>query len=355
MIAQYSDIIIIGAGLTGLTLAYLLKQTKHTVTILEGRHRVGGRIHTLYPAGEPPQDMGATWLGMKHLDLVDLIQELNLDIFPQEMGDKAIYEPMSINPPQLVQLPANHDPSYRIKGGSSHIIKSLASKLTYAQILTNQVVKCIKLTGDRVEVESARAKFSAARIVSTLPPYLLFDSIQMEPSLPKEISDIGRQTHTWMGASIKVSLVYDRPFWQSEGTSGTIFSHVGPITEMYDHSDIDNKRYALKGFMNSHYYSLNEKARRQLILQQLIKYYGEKAATPLAYHEIVWSQEVMTYREYKSHVLPHQNNGHAAYRYSYWDGKLILAGTETSARHPGYMDGAVGSAKYIFNQLKEFK
>jgi monoamine oxidase len=39
-------IFIIGGGLTGLTLAYLLSKSKYNVTILEASRRLGGRIHT---------------------------------------------------------------------------------------------------------------------------------------------------------------------------------------------------------------------------------------------------------------------------------------------------------------------
>lgn len=43
---QKSNIIVIGAGLAGLTCAYCLLQKEFDVTIYEARERVGGRVLT---------------------------------------------------------------------------------------------------------------------------------------------------------------------------------------------------------------------------------------------------------------------------------------------------------------------
>lgn len=346
-----SDIIIIGGGLTGLTLAYLLRTKNVKVKIIEARERLGGRIFTKYNVGQAPQEMGATWLGKKHRALIKLLNELGVEIFEQVLGDRAIYEAISTSPPQLVHLPPNTEPSYRIQGGTSKLIHILTERLNTDDIFLGKVVKSIEKEGKEIRVKTAQNEFEASYVISTLPPYLLTSTIQCSPELPADLLRIAKQTHTWMGESIKVSLSYAEPFWRAENRSGTIVSNVGPIPEMYDHSNVEDTSYALKGFFNGAYFSVSKEERLALVLRQLEKYFGAVARDFIAYEETVWRKETYTFIPYPSHVLPHQNNGHSVYQKAYWNGQLYLAGTETATDFPGYMEGAVRSALSVFQQL----
>lgn len=346
-----TDIAIIGGGLTGLMLAYLLRKTDLTVTVIEARDRLGGRILTTYQDRTSPIEMGATWLGNQHQELQKILKELNIEIFEQVLGDTAIYEPISTSPPQLVSLPPNTDPSYRIRGGSSQLISRLAEHLKPDQLHLGQVVKSIQQQGERVHIQTASHLFDADIVVSTLPPFLLTQSVGMEPALPENLMSIASQTHTWMGESIKVSLVYKTPFWRAGNSSGTIMSNVGPIPEMYEHANYEDSFFALKGFLNGAYFSVSREERLALVMNQLKKYYGPQAETYLKYAEKVWRNEVFTFAPYASHVLPHQHNGHPVYQQPYWNGKLFVAGAETSPQFPGYMEGAIRSAQAVCKQI----
>jgi len=138
-----TDVIIIGAGLTGLTLAYKLTELSIPIVILEARNRVGGRIFTKHDPSQSPLEMGATWLGEKHTALIDLLNKLKIEIFEQKLGETAIYESISTSPPQLVKLGPNEAPSYWIKGGSDSLINALAAGLSSDQVKLGQVVKAI--------------------------------------------------------------------------------------------------------------------------------------------------------------------------------------------------------------------
>jgi monoamine oxidase len=295
--------------------------------------------------------MGATWLGRKHVQLCSLLESLGLEVFPQRLGASAIYEPISTSPFQLVSLPEDEEPSLRIKGGTATLIEALAREIPPGEIQTGCRVTRLVERPDGLEVETREKTYTAARVVSTLPPYLLKNSVSFSPPLPGALSDLMGQTHTWMGESIKFSLVYNEPFWRESKSSGTVFSNVGPVTEMYDHANWEDSAYALKGFLNGGYYSLPKQERLRRILSQLGTYYGDVVETYLDYHEGLWAGEWATFAPYGRPVYPHQNNGNALYQKAAMNGRLLLAGTETAAAFPGYMEGAVQSARRAYAQL----
>ena len=344
-------IIIIGAGLTGLTAAYFLKKEGIFATILEARARVGGRIHTIYHEDEAPIERGATWLGKKHGHLLKLLKELKIDAFIQHLGKFAVYEPTSLSHPQVVHLPPNNDPSYRIIGGSTNLIDTLKGFLDEEQIQLRQIVQSIENQGNKVCVKTNKGDFYGDAVITTLPPFLLTKTIKFAPPLPSDFMDISTNTHTWMGESIKVGLTFKKAFWLEGQTSGTIMSNVGPIPEMYDQSDFEGKHFALVGFMNGSFFSLTKEERKEMILKQLEKYYGAQVREFLSYEEAIWRKEEFTFKNYESHILPHQNNGNAAFQETYFAGKLLIAGAETAKSYPGYMDGAVQSAIRVVRSI----
>lgn len=346
-----TDTIIIGAGLTGLYLGYRLVEAGQEVLILDARSRVGGRILTDNAPGQAPVELGATWLGKKHTALVGLLEKLDLPIFEQRLGRRAIYEYMSTSPPQLVQLPPNEEPSFRIAGGTSALIRALSERLGPNHIRLGQKVQRVERGQGEVTVHTTDQVFSARRVISTLPPNLLLRSVTFSPALPEELTAVARQTHTWMGESIKVALRYRQAFWRSPDSSGTIFSNVGPLSEMYDHADVADSTYALKGFFNPAFFHVEPEERKNRLLNQLRKYYGDQIQEYTGYLEYVWRQDPLTFADYDQPVLPHQHNGHPVFRQAFWGGQLFVAGSETAEAFPGYMDGAVRSAEWVMEMV----
>lgn len=346
------DVIIIGAGLAGLSLAYQLRHWDKKILIVEARDRLGGRIQTLRKPDKAPLELGATWLGKKHDALLQLLTELGLSIFEQALGDHAIYEAISTSPPQLVELPPNGEPSFRIKGGTDLLIGALADHLSVnTEVRLGTPVLEVIDRGDCLHLRTAGGTLEAKRVVSTLPPLLLHNTVKL-PELPDKLVQVMQSTHTWMGESIKVGLYVDAPFWLSRQSSATLFSNVGPVNELYQHSSIEGDRHALMGFLQGSYHCVSQEDRQAVVMNQLGRYYDQDVLALMHYEDKVWRQEKYTFTVSEEDIIPHQNNGHPIFGSSILGGKVIIAGSETSREYPGYMDGAVRSSVHVANMLR---
>ena len=80
------DTIVIGAGMSGLTTARMLADAGQRVVVLEGRDRIGGRMHTDRSAGFPV-DLGASWIhGIEGSPLWDLVHALGIPAIEYTVG-----------------------------------------------------------------------------------------------------------------------------------------------------------------------------------------------------------------------------------------------------------------------------
>lgn len=88
------DVIIVGAGLTGLVAADMLVHAGKTVLVLEARDRVGGRTYTVPETRNGITsgfDFGAHYVGNEPFQkpVIDLINTLNLDLMEQYEGPES--------------------------------------------------------------------------------------------------------------------------------------------------------------------------------------------------------------------------------------------------------------------------
>jgi len=343
-----AKVIIIGAGLCGLYTAFLLQKKGIEILLLEANTRTGGRIKTITGTTAVTMEMGATWFGNQHSHLLEVLRSLEIPYFKQHTQGISLFETMSFVPPQKFEISDSEEPSFRIEGGTETLIKRLISEIGIQNIKTNTKITVIKEENNHLIVTDSDGKsYSADKVISTIPPNLLVNSVVFEPNLPENFIQVAKKTHTWMGESIKFAVEYKTPFWKQNNYSGTLFSQASIIQEMYDHSTADNSGFALKGFLNGGTAVLSMEERKEKVIAQLTTFFGPEAKDYVAYFENVWRKEPLTFQPYEQLVLAHQNNGHSLFKKPFQNGKLYVSGAESATQNPGYMDGAIAAAKTI--------
>jgi len=346
---ESTDVIIVGAGLTGLTLARNLTEQGIDFLLLEGRDRIGGRIHSIETQDGAVVEMGATWFFSHFNNLSKLLKKLKVDLTDQYSRGHTMYESDARTPARKIN--SSGGDMFRIKGGTARIVQKLQDKIDVSRVLLGQKVSEIRQTPDGIEVTSNGKIFKSSRVVTTVPPQLLAKSVKFSPLLPLDVMSIMKSTHTWMGDSIKGAVTYKTPFWKNIGLSGALYSNAGPFVQMYDQTNTDGNGAALVGFLSGSIARVPFEERKKKVIAQLVRVFGDQASEYIEYRDTVWSKEQFTMDSQAARVSQHQNNGHQAYQQPLFGGALIIGGTETSPRSGGYMEGAVNSANKITTML----
>jgi monoamine oxidase len=344
---EQQRVLIIGGGLSGLYLAYLLQQQSYAPLVLEAAPRLGGRIQTVQGPGGTPLELGATWFSAQHPRLLALLGELGLKKYPQYAAGISLFQTKSFEPPQQFVVPASDAPSFRLAGGTQQLIEALAARLLPGSVQLNQRVVAVAETPQGVAVRTdTGGHYQAAAAVVCLPPQLAAATIEFAPALPAPAAHVFATVHTWMAGSLKFALEYPAAFWRTQGFSGMVYSHAGIITELYDHTNYEENRFGFTGFLAGGAAAYSPSTRRELVLEQLALLLGADAKTPTAYVDKVWTDSFLLAGS-PAFQRPHQHNGHPLLHQPYLNGKLFFCGTETTALHGGYMEGAVAAAQRV--------
>ena len=155
--------------------------------------------------------------------------------------------------------------------------------------------------------------------------------------------------HMPMGSVIKYWVAYEKPFWRARGYSGLITSDELPSNLICADSSLsDTGPGFLVGFMEASggilWSGKGKDARRKVVTENLVKFFGADAERVVDYEDQDWPSDPWSRGCYVASPAPGiLSSVGAAMRVPH--GRVHWAGTETSDRWAGYIDGAVRSGE----------
>ncbi|WP_037311201.1 flavin monoamine oxidase family protein [Amycolatopsis orientalis] len=233
----------------------------------------------------------------------------------------------------------------RLDGGAYGLATRLADRLGDALRL-DAPVRRIEQDGSGVVVTvDDGTAWRAGRVVVAVPPPLA-SRIVYHPQLPAARDNLLQRLS--MGSVIKYVATYPEPFWRSAGLTGAVLSLRAPIALTVDSSPPSGRRGVLLAFVNGaaarDLAARSSGDRRAIVLGELARLFGPQAATPSNFVERDWNREPFARGGYSA-VFPPGAWTRAGSALRAPVGRIHWAGTETSARWYGYIDGAVRSGE----------
>jgi len=271
------DVVVVGAGMAGLTAARALAEGGLKVLVVEAQDRIGGRILTRH-VGDEAIELGAEFIHGRPPELWALIDEAGLETYERDGAQvcfeegalrdcggemDSIFEPLerlkdfagpdmsfadyldrehtpmeqrgpmigyvegfnaadhreisaaSLGAQQKAEDASGSDHSYRLRGGYDQLPRYLSERITEfgGRVLTGTPVKDILWEQGLVEVVSDLWNFSARQVVVTLPLAVLQSGSVTIEPQPTRILEAAKRLR--MGQVRRFTLLFAERFWEN--------------------------------------------------------------------------------------------------------------------------------------------
>lgn len=351
-----TDVLIIGGGLSGLSLADKLNHEGVDFHLIEASNSFGGRISTIIFQDEA-FDMGPTWYWPGQNNIANLLNRFLIGSFYQFSDGKGIYDNGSGRIESGYGF-ASMEGSLRVAGGMGIIIDALVNSLPNEKLELNQKSFKITQSNDGFDVFTKDGKqqekiYHAKNVVLAIPPRIVHESIESE-LFDKTVLNSMSKIPTWMAGHSKVMAIYDRPYWRDQGFSGDGASNGGIIQEFHDASPASGKISAIFGFLKP-YNQIGKKSNDEIIneaKEQLVSYFGKEMEAPLSINVTRWSsnKNISTDQD-KDGPWFHPIYGLPNHLKQLEEQGVYFSSTETSPEFGGFLEGALVSSNRIFKKL----
>jgi monoamine oxidase len=429
-----ADVIVVGAGLSGLCAAReLVRQGKDTL-VLEARDRVGGRMFRKSVIEGGWIDLGGQWIGPTQANILALADSLGVKRFDSYATGRTVFNyggaastidgtfPPTNAPPPLsaadvaeanrlwaqfktlaktanverpwltADAPAldaqtvtswlatatqsefarfcvkywvlnqeSGDPgatsmlfaltSYAagpdedqpeqllFEGGAGQIAERLANELGDRILLARPVLR-IEQDTRGATVITGDGDYRSDSVIVAVPPYLA-GAIDYSPPLPARRIQFTQRAP--MGSTIKCAAVYPTAWWRAKGLSGSTVSD-RTVLATADSSPPNGTPGILTAFViGPAAINLGEQsddARRQMVISDLVAYFGDEAAHPVQFVEMNWPAEKWTGGAYNAVLAPNTLTTYGP-AMAQPVGRIHWAGSEMAPKWTGYFEGAV--------------
>ncbi|MFF1570039.1 flavin monoamine oxidase family protein [Streptomyces sp. NPDC058293] len=212
------DVVVVGAGIGGLTAATALTAAGRDTVVLEARERVGGRVLSI-PAEGGAMDLGASWFWDNEPRIAQLAKDLGVEFFAHRLDGDTVLQ--TVEAVQRYPGDLADGPSHRFVNGTDGLARGLASRHPEQAVRLNAPVTAIRPAADGLDVHTVDSVLHAKQVVLAVPPALAVARIDFDGRLPTDLAKVARFTPVWMGAVAKVLACYPRPFWREAGLAGS--------------------------------------------------------------------------------------------------------------------------------------